>query len=107
MAAGSLAARRKERGAPELSGFKFGIETSVAANFLQDNNIKFQIGETTQPMKAPDLAEAAKAFSVYIEYRMSLRLRRRRSRPAPPALGARQGKSDNLRLWAWLRVDWL
>ena len=45
----------------------FAIKASVAANFLQDNNIKFQIGEATQPMKAPDLADAAKAFSVYIE----------------------------------------
>jgi serine protease Do len=45
----------------------FAIKASVAANFLQDNNIKFQIGEATQAMKAPDLADAAKAFSVYIE----------------------------------------
>jgi hypothetical protein len=45
----------------------FALKASVAANFLQDNNIKFQIGETTQAMKAPDLADEAKAFSVYIE----------------------------------------
>ena len=45
----------------------FAIKASVAANFLQDNNIKFQIGEATQPMKAPYVADAAKGFSVYIE----------------------------------------
>jgi hypothetical protein len=41
----------------------------VVANFLQDNSIKFQTGEATQPMKAADLAEQAKALSVYIECR--------------------------------------
>ena len=45
----------------------FAIKASVAANFLQDNNIKFQIGEATQTMKAPDLADQAKALSAYIE----------------------------------------
>jgi serine protease Do len=47
----------------------FAIKATVAANFLQDNNIKFQIGEATQPMKAPDLADEAEAFSVFIECR--------------------------------------
>ncbi len=47
----------------------FAIKASVAANFLQDNNIKFQIGEATQAMKAPDLADEAKALSAYIECR--------------------------------------
>jgi hypothetical protein len=57
----------KARRAPQLSGFNFGVDASVAANFPQDNKIKFQIGEATQPMKAPDLADAAKAFSVCME----------------------------------------
>jgi len=45
----------------------FAIKASVAANFLQDNSIRFQIGEATQAMKAPDLADEAKALSAYIE----------------------------------------
>jgi serine protease Do len=45
----------------------FAIKASVAANFLQDNSVKFQIGEASQPMKAADLADQAKALSVYIE----------------------------------------
>lgn len=44
----------------------FAIKSSVAANFLQDNNVKFQIGEASQPMKAPDLADRAKSVSAYI-----------------------------------------
>ena len=48
----------------------FAIKASVAANFLQDNNIKFQIGEATQTMKAPDLADQAKALSAL--YRVPL-----------------------------------
>lgn len=47
----------------------FAIKASVAANFLQDNNIKFEIGEATQAMSAPDLADRAKALSVYVECR--------------------------------------
>ena len=47
----------------------FAIKASVAANFLQDNSVKFQIGEASQPMKAADLADQAKALSVYIECR--------------------------------------
>ncbi len=35
--------------------------------FPQDNHIKFPIGEATQAMKAPDLADEAKALSAYIE----------------------------------------
>jgi serine protease Do len=44
----------------------FAIKASVVANFLQDNAIKFQIGEATQPMKGPDLADEAKALSAFI-----------------------------------------
>jgi serine protease Do len=47
----------------------FAIKASVAANFLQDNSVKFQIGEASQPIKAADLADQAKALSVYIECR--------------------------------------
>ena len=42
---------------------------AVVANFLQDNAIKFQIGEATQAMKAADLADEAKALSAFIECR--------------------------------------
>jgi serine protease Do len=47
----------------------FAIKASTAANFLQDNSVKFQIGEATQAMKSADLADQAKALSVYIECR--------------------------------------
>ena len=47
----------------------FAIKASVAANFLQDNSVKFQFGEAIQTMKAADLADQAKALSVYIECR--------------------------------------
>jgi serine protease Do len=50
----------------------FAIKASVAANFLQDNNIKFEIGEATQVLSAPDLADEAKALSAYIECRRGL-----------------------------------
>ena len=56
------------RGAGDIpQNVNFAIKANVAANFLQDNNIKFQIGEATQPMKAPDLADEAKALSAYVE----------------------------------------
>lgn len=45
----------------------FAIKASIAASFLQDNSVKFQIGEAAQAMKGADLAEQAKAFSVYVE----------------------------------------
>ncbi len=45
----------------------FAIKASVAAIFLQDNDVNFQIGESSQPMKSPDLANRAKAVSVSIE----------------------------------------
>ena len=44
----------------------FAIKASVVANFLQDNAIEFQIGEATQAMKGPDLADEAKALSAFI-----------------------------------------
>jgi len=47
----------------------FAIKASVAASFLQDNSVKFQIGDATEAMKAADLADEAKAVSVYIECR--------------------------------------
>jgi serine protease Do len=47
----------------------FAIKASVAAQFLQDNGVKFQIGEATQAMKGPDLADQAKALSAYVECR--------------------------------------
>jgi serine protease Do len=50
----------------------FAIKASVVANFLQDNNIKFPIGEATHVMSAPDLADEAKALSAYVECRRGL-----------------------------------
>ena len=47
----------------------FALKATIAANFLQDNNIKFQIGEATQPAKGPVLADQARAISAYIECR--------------------------------------
>jgi S1-C subfamily serine protease len=47
----------------------FGIKATVAAKFLQDNNVKFQVGETSQTMDSPAIAEEAKALSVSIECR--------------------------------------
>jgi hypothetical protein len=52
---------------PAKSRSTRGNNGSVAANFLQDNNIKFQIGEATQTMKTADLADQAKALSAFIE----------------------------------------
>jgi serine protease Do len=47
----------------------FAIKASVIASFLQDNSIKFQIGEASQPIKSADLADQAKALSAYVECR--------------------------------------
>jgi serine protease Do len=47
----------------------FAVRASVAANFLQTNDIKFAVGESTQVMEPPDLAELAKAMSVFVECR--------------------------------------
>jgi serine protease Do len=44
----------------------FAVRASVAANFLQTNDIKFAIGESTQVIEPPDLAERAKAMSVFV-----------------------------------------
>ncbi len=47
----------------------FPIKASGVANFLQDNAIRLQIGEATQAVKGPDLADEAKALSAYVECR--------------------------------------
>lgn len=44
----------------------FAVKASVVANFLQDNSIKFAIGEATQEMRGPELADEAKALSAFI-----------------------------------------
>lgn len=44
----------------------FAIKASVVANFLQDNAVKFQVGEATQALKGPDLADEAKALSALV-----------------------------------------
>jgi|SRR5271166_1926137 len=45
----------------------FAIRALVAANFLQTNIIKFELGERTQAMQPADLADEAKAISVHLE----------------------------------------
>jgi S1-C subfamily serine protease len=47
----------------------FAVKASVAADFLQTNDIKFAAGDSTQAMESPDLAEQAKAMSVFVECR--------------------------------------
>ena len=47
----------------------FALRASVAASFLQTNDVKFAIGESMQVMEPPDLAERAKAISVFVECR--------------------------------------
>jgi hypothetical protein len=55
---------RREGTIPE--NVNFAIKASVAANFLQTNDIKFAIGESTQTIEPTDLAEKAKAMSVFV-----------------------------------------
>jgi serine protease Do len=47
----------------------FAIKASVATNFLQDNGIRYKVGEGAQAMKDPDIADQAKRMSVSIECR--------------------------------------
>jgi S1-C subfamily serine protease len=44
----------------------FAIKASVAATFLQSNNVKFASGESVQTMEPPDLADLARALSVFV-----------------------------------------
>jgi serine protease Do len=44
----------------------FAIKASVAATFLQSNNVKFASVESLQTMEPPDLADLAKALSVFV-----------------------------------------
>jgi S1-C subfamily serine protease len=55
---------RNEGTIPE--NVNFAIKASVAANFLQSNDVKFAIGESTQAIEPTDLAEKAKAISVFV-----------------------------------------
>jgi S1-C subfamily serine protease len=63
----SLAALRAAGAVPQ--NVNFGIKATVAATFLRDNNVKFQIGEASRPMDSPAIADEAKALSVSIECR--------------------------------------
>jgi hypothetical protein len=47
----------------------FAIKASVAATFLQSNGVKFASGESVQPMEPPDLADVARALSVFVMFR--------------------------------------
>jgi S1-C subfamily serine protease/uncharacterized protein len=44
----------------------FAIKASVAATFLQSNNFKFTSGDSLQTMEPADLADLAKALSVFV-----------------------------------------
>ena len=44
----------------------FALKASVAATFLQSNNVKFAAGESLQSMESPDLADLARALSVFV-----------------------------------------
>lgn len=63
----SVAALRAAGDVPQ--NVNFGIKATVAAKFLQDNNVKFQVGEASQPLAAPAIADEAEALSVSIECR--------------------------------------
>jgi S1-C subfamily serine protease len=63
----SIAALRAAGDIPQ--NVNFGIKATIAAKFLQDNNVKFQVGEPSQPMQVSDIADEAKALSVFIECR--------------------------------------
>ena len=63
----SIAALRAAGDVPR--NVNFGIKATVAAQFLQDNHVKFQVGEASQPMEVPDIADEAKALTVFIECR--------------------------------------
>jgi S1-C subfamily serine protease len=45
----------------------FAIKSSIVTNFLDTNGASYAQGATTQPMQPADLAEQAKAMSVFIE----------------------------------------
>jgi serine protease Do len=63
----SLAALRAAGDVPQ--NVSFGIKATVAATFLRDNSVKFQIGEASQPLDTRAIADEAKALSVSIECR--------------------------------------
>jgi serine protease Do len=44
----------------------FALKASVATNFLQTNDVNFALGESTQVMEPSDLAQRAKAISVFV-----------------------------------------
>jgi S1-C subfamily serine protease len=55
---------RKEGDIPE--NVNFALKASVATNFLQTNDVNFALGESTQVMEPSDLAQRAKAISVFV-----------------------------------------
>jgi S1-C subfamily serine protease len=44
----------------------FALKASVAANFLQTNDVNFALGESAQVVEPSDLAKRAKAISVFV-----------------------------------------
>lgn len=47
----------------------FAIKASLAATFLENNNIKYQRGEAAPALKGPDIADQARRMSVSVECR--------------------------------------
>ena len=49
----------------------FAIKSSIAANFLEVNNIQTQIGSIAQPLEPTEIAERAKQFTVQVTCKMA------------------------------------
>ncbi len=45
----------------------FAIKASIVASFLEANGVGYLPGAAAQPMQPADLADEAKAMSVYVE----------------------------------------
>ena len=45
----------------------FAIKASIVASFLEANGVGYAPGAAAQPMQPADLADEAKAISVYVE----------------------------------------
>jgi serine protease Do len=44
----------------------FAIKASIVANFLQTNGVKFQAGDAAQQIQPADIADQAKAMSLFV-----------------------------------------
>jgi S1-C subfamily serine protease len=44
----------------------FAIKSSIAANFLETNRVQYDVGAPSMPLPATELAERARAISVFV-----------------------------------------